>query len=231
MLYCSENRLIPTNINLMVIESDDGMFYYIHRSLYDQAVILSDRFKGKEKELMDLIGRYSGTDDVPECVEFFHLVVPEPVNILGYFLALVDGFETMSQDIEVLCGVIHQMSAALNFRSLISIPMEMRAQARFSLSIETEFRLSWDRFFQEALPYDEDTLLGKNKQTVVYSNNEDEEEEEEQKPFDWGAFMENLEKEEEKEEKDKPVEQVTPVEDEPIMEEVDDGADLIASLI
>lgn len=239
MLYCNENRLVPTNINLMTIESDDGMYYYVHRSLYDQAVILNDRFKGKENELMELIGM-SNTDQIPECIEFFHLVVPEPLNILGYFLALVQGFETLSADIEVLCGVIHQMSAALNFRSLIGVPKEMRAQARFSLSIESEFRLSWDRFFQEAIPYEPDMFLHKAPAYQTTSDYvEDEEEpaegEDEDGIFDWGAFADNIDKRLEEKEDDTPAPapvtapvQTTVVDD---GDGVDDGYDLMKDLV
>ena len=229
MLYCNENRLVPTNINLMTIESEDGMYYYVHRSLYDQAVILNDRFKGKENELMELIGM-NLTDQLPECIEFFHLVVPEPLNILGYFLALVQGFETLSADIEVLCGVIHQMSAALNFRSLISVPKEMRAQARFSLSIESEFRLSWDRFFQEAIPYEPDMFLHKAsayQPATGYVGDEDEpaEGEDEDGIFDWGAFADNIDKSLEESEDDTPAPVQVPTVTQPTVVDEGDGAD------
>lgn len=240
MLFCSEKRLVPTNINLMTIESDDGMYYYVHRSLYDQAVILNDKYKGKENELCTMIGRYTG--NVPECVEYFHIIVPEPLNILGYFLALVDNFETMTQDIEILCGVIHQMSMAINFRMMIGLPAEMRAQAKFSLSIETEFRLSWDRFFQEALPYEEDMYLNRGAVSVGSSSTPSTPSTGERSieeilygddgslpPVDWDALEKDIlaggssttTTEEKKE--------VEPVEK--VEEEVDDGAALIADMI
>lgn len=234
MLYCSEERLVPTNINLMTIESSDGMYYYVHRSLYDQAVILNDRYKGKEDELKTLIGRYSSSD-TPECVSYFHVVVPEPLNILGYFLALIDGFETMSEDIEVLCGVVHQMSAALNFKSLIGIPPEMRAQARFSLSIESEFRLSWDRFFQESLPYDPDMFLGKRETVYINSGNVNDNyvednsfDDEEEEVFDWSEFMDDLDNKTDEEKEETKEEVVTEV---PVEEDRDDGADLLDDLV
>lgn len=238
MLYCNEERFVPTNINVMTIESNDGMFYYVHRSLYDQAVIINDRYKGKENELMNLIGRYEN-DEPTECVSFFHLVVPEPINILGYFLSLIDGYESMSQDIEVLCGAIHQMSAQISFRSMIGIPMELRAQVRFSLSIENEYKLSWDRFFQEALPYEEDMFLRRAEPVYVQQQPQIPQQvtpqmqafleaEENEEVFDWDSFVDD-DILEEKEEPKIVVEENTS--DDLLEEEVDDGMSLINSLI
>lgn len=237
MLYCSKSRLVPTNINLMTLESKDEMYYYVHRSLYDQAVILSDRYKDKEKELMDMIGTYK-SDDVPECVSYFHLVVPEPLNILGYFLALVDQFDLLSADIEVLCGTIHQMSSAINFRKLISMPKEIRAQVQFSLNIQEEYQLSWDRFFQESLQYNPDMWLGAQQVQQIYVNNvadeEPDEGEDEDGIFDWNAFDQELDNSEKKEEKSgqlpKPSIVAEEVE-ETIDDEEDDGARALAELL
>lgn len=237
MLFCSESRLIPTNVNLMTLEKQD-MYFYVHRSLYDQAVILNDKYKGKEEELLRLLDK--DLSEVPQCISYFRLVVPEPLSILGNFLTLIDNYEQLNVEIDVLCGVIHQMSGALNFRNLIMVPKELRASVAFSLSLQEEYLLSWNRFFQESIPYDESVLLsGRGVSTSVSAKTEIHTSEEpvtdledvlanDEPPIDWESIANGPDLSEPVEEKNKEI--VVDVGKDIDESEDDDGVDVLLQL-
>ena len=153
MLIYTRERLLPANINMIVLTDNDGGYYYLHRSLYEQAVIVEDRYK---EHIDDLIRALGSDPDVtrPTCVSYFVAKAPRPINILGYYLHLIDNvYQLDDLSMETLCGAIHVMSSVLNFREFLKIPKEARAGVSFSLSIREEYEVSWDRFFQEAIPY------------------------------------------------------------------------------
>ena len=146
MLIFSENRYTPTDINMMVIAGNDG-YYYIHRSLYDQAVILHDMYKENISGLVDVLVPDA---QITESIHRFTTEIPVPINILGAFLILVKEDITELKD---MVGAIHVMSGPLDLRQMITVPIEMRKTIRFSLSITEEYQLAWDRFFTTAIPY------------------------------------------------------------------------------
>lgn len=149
MLIYSEDRYISTEVNMMIIRAKDNVgYYYIHRSLYDQAVILYDLFGEDPLSLCELI---TGEKESRQDVEEFITNMPKPINILGCFLLLV-GEEV--EDPMDRVGAIHVMSGPINFRKWITIPREARSEFEFSLSIREEYQLAWDRFFKESIPFD-----------------------------------------------------------------------------
>lgn len=155
MLIYSKNRYVPTDVNMMVIRGveDDG-YFYIHRYLYDQAVILSDLYHDEPSSLIKIV---TGNTDTREDVEYFLKNIPSPINILGPFLLLVNKELLTPND---MIGAIHVMSGPLNFRKMINIPFEMRNQQPcFSISIREEYKVAWDRFFLTAIPYSENMFL------------------------------------------------------------------------
>lgn len=152
MLIYSKERLMPSNINMMVLKDENGGYYYIHRSLYDQAVIIEDRYKDNPEAIIRGLGKNPEEYHSINVANFVS-EVPKPINILGYFLYLIDGIHSTVETIEVLCGAVHVMSSILNFRQFLKTPKEIRASVSFSLSIREEYEVSWDRFFQEAIPY------------------------------------------------------------------------------
>ncbi|MCM1219028.1 MAG: hypothetical protein NC548_31485 [Lachnospiraceae bacterium] len=147
MLIYSENRLVPTDINMLVIGAKNGGYFYIHRALYDQAVIINDIYKDNIPELLEAV---SGKQETRDDVEYFMDNVPSPIHILGPFLLLV---KEELQDFRDMVGAIHVMSGPLNLRGLLKYPFELRNQPSFSLSIREEYELAWDRFFQTTMPY------------------------------------------------------------------------------
>lgn len=151
MLIYSNERVVPANINIMILEDKEGGYYYLHRSLYDQAVIIKDRYDGKVDALKKLITDNEDEEDIV-AVKTFVETAPSPINMIGYFLYLVDGIDSMELSYVDLCGALHVMSTVINFREFLRIPKAVRAGITFSLSIREEYEVSWDRFFQEAVP-------------------------------------------------------------------------------
>lgn len=153
MLIFSEKRLVPTEINMLVLKTADGGYLYIHRALYDQAVILNHIYKDNVVGLIETLTqqKYSRSD-----VDLFMEMVPSPIKILGPFLLLVH--EDLEEFVDMV-GAIHVMSGPIDFVNMLEIPPEMRKTPTFSLSIKEEYQLAWDRFMVNAIPYSEDMFL------------------------------------------------------------------------
>lgn len=151
MLIYSESRFVPTDVNMLVIRSknNDG-YFYIHRALYDQAVIINDIY-GEDTTMLikALTGEEASRGDVDRFIE----EAPAPISIFGPFLLLVKEELTEFED---MVGAIHVMSGPLHLRNILKVPFEMRNMPTFSLSIKEEYQLAWDRFFQTVLPYTPD---------------------------------------------------------------------------
>jgi hypothetical protein len=132
---------------MITLQDTDDAYYYVHRSLYDQAVILEDRYGQNPVALTHAIAK----DNNNAAVEYFAANAPKPINILGYFLALVE--EGLDNDMELLCGAIHVMSTVIDMRKFILTDFSLRTSISFSLHIREEYEVLWDRFFQEATFY------------------------------------------------------------------------------
>ena len=157
MIIYSKERLVPTDVNMMVLSTKnaDG-YFYVHRALYDQAVIIYDLYGDDLSKLCcELTGSVAMRADVKEFIDN----TPIPIKALGPFLNLVK--EPLTEFVDMV-GAIHVMSGPINFRKTLQIPKEMRNTASFSISIKEEYELSWDRFFQTAMPF--------NAEAVVYTN-------------------------------------------------------------
>lgn len=148
MIVISTERFVPINPGWIVLQDKDGVYYYVRRTLYDQAVILEDRYRGHIPTLCNLIGGNANL----ECIEKFIKYAPSPLHILGYFLALLDGD---IDDFTDIVGALYLITSNINVRMLITQPAEVRQQVRFSLSVREEYSDLWDRFLQyECYPYD-----------------------------------------------------------------------------
>lgn len=147
MLIYSKERLVPTDVNMMVIAGMNG-YFYVHRALYDQAVILDDIYCDDHALLIKAVTNQEETrDDVEE----FFATVPRPINIFAPYLLLV---KEQITDIVDMIGAIHAMSGPINLRKMLKVPFEMRNTPSFSLSIRDEYQLAWDRFFMNTMPFD-----------------------------------------------------------------------------
>lgn len=148
MIVASEERFIPVNPGYITLQDTVGAYYYVHRSLYEQAVIIEDRYSRQIETLQKLIG---GNSDF-EAIGIFVRNTPRPINIMGYFLALLDEDITEYTDI---IGAFDVISSALNLRNLIKQPSAIRQEVHFSMSVENEYKDGWDVFFQQCYNYDD----------------------------------------------------------------------------
>ena len=188
MLIYSKERLVPTDVNMLVIRAkDEDGYFYIHRALYDQAVIINDIY-GESPNL--LIKALTNSEESRGDVDRFLEEVPTPINIFGPFLLLV---KHELEDFEDMVGAIHVMSGPLHLRNMLKIPFDMRNMTpTFSLSIKDEYKLAWDRFFQTAIPYSENMFItqtvspmnGVHTTTVESEEDESEAEEEEKTGYE-----------------------------------------------
>ena len=181
MIIYSEDRLVPTDVNMMVIRGKENIgFFYIHRSLYDQAVVLYDLYGDNP---LELVKELTGKDEMREDTEYFIDNTPQPISIFGPFLMLVDD---LVEDFDDMVGAIHVMSGPLNLRKMLKVPVEMRNTPAFSLSIKEEYQVAWDRFLQTTMPYSPDMYRQpglqplNGVQTTVTSSGEFHTEEEEE---------------------------------------------------
>lgn len=152
MLVVSDKRLVPAQINTIVLQGEDGLYYYLHRDLYDQLVILSDNYKYGEI-IIALVKSLAGDsikafEDQPQTVQDFYARVPWPLKAAAPFLNMVDRVDELT-DFEDQCGALSVLSMSVNLRRVPTVPKEMRASLRFSLHVREEYKPQWDRFFQE----------------------------------------------------------------------------------
>lgn len=154
MIIYDTKHWVPTSPNVLTIAGTDNDYYYIHRSLYDQAVVLDYLYKNK---ISELIYNITGSDETRDDVDYFMSVTPRPLSIFGPFLLLVKDMLTEYSD---MVGAIHVMSTTTNLAGMLEIDQRMRNTPQFSLSIKEEYELSWDRFFQSVIPYSPDMYSG-----------------------------------------------------------------------
>lgn len=151
MLIVSKDRYLPVAVNTIVLQAQEK-YFYIHRDVYDQAVILADRYPSLE-ELASLVGG-SGNE---ETVQWFYSEAPKPLHILAPYLQLIDG--DIERDMELCCGVLHVITSLIHVRHFIQKPPEVRRSVSFSLSIREEYEMAWESFFLTALPYEKRGLI------------------------------------------------------------------------
>lgn len=162
MIIYSQERLVPTDVNMMVLRSKNNVgFFYIHRSLYDQAVILRDIYEDNYEALVQAL---TGKTEIREDVKRFVEEMPIPLNMFGPYLTLVT--EPLEELVDMV-GAIHVMSGPLHLRNMLKVPLELRNTVpQFSLSIKEEYQLAWDRFFMNTLPYTPD-MFTRNQVTPM----------------------------------------------------------------
>lgn len=151
MLIRSDTRYVPTAVNMIVLQGEDGAYYYLHRSLYDQCVILRDQYINLIPSFYKLLG-FEG--EHPKVCDTFMDAVPEPLDILAPFLAIITDCEKLD-NIDDMCGAISSMSMSVDFRKMFKVPATVRASIKFSLSVREEYRVQWDRFFVETPTFEQ----------------------------------------------------------------------------
>ncbi|GFN30943.1 hypothetical protein [Paenibacillus xylaniclasticus] len=154
MIVVTKERYIPVMVNMIVLTKGEH-YFYIHRDVYDQAVILSDRYR-EFSQLSELVG---GKDVNGETAAWFYESAPKPLHIFAPYLLLIDG--VIDKDMEQACGVLHVITSMIHVRQFIEKPPEIRRSVSFSLSIKEEYEMAWDRFIASSIPYDQrGSLIG-----------------------------------------------------------------------
>lgn len=161
MIVLSEERYLPTMPGIVTLQDSDGVYYYVHKTLYEQAVIIEDRYGESIETLQKLIGGHPEHIAIQKFIQY----VPRPVGIMGYFLALLS--EDV-EDFEDAVGALDAISSAVNLRNLIKQPEAIRQTISFGMSVKNEYRDSWERFFQSCYLFDsvKEALNGNFKQPV-----------------------------------------------------------------
>lgn len=149
MLVISPKRLMPAHINTTILQGDDGSYYYLHRDLYDQLTIIWDTFDYGDTidQLCSLLG-VRLISQWPDNVMRFYNEAPAPLRAAAPYIMLVKEAEKL-ETLEDMCGALSVMSMTLDFRKMLKVDRSIRASVSFSLHIREEYRVSWDRFFQE----------------------------------------------------------------------------------
>lgn len=149
MIVASMSRYVPVMPGYLVLQDTEELYYYVHKTFFEQAVVIEDRYKDNIETLQKQIG---GNPDFI-AVRKFTEYAPRPINIMGYFLALL---KEDIEDYQDIIGAMDVIGTALNLRNLIKQPASIRQSVSFSVSIKNEYQDSWDLFFQNC--YDYDTL-------------------------------------------------------------------------
>lgn len=138
-----ELKLSQQNIVMLEIEDDAG-FIYMSLNTYNQAILLNDRFETETVLINRTLGVNSEASHNAKAMDYFFNVAPEPLHILTPFLGLVKESVTLDEDMEQLCGVLHQMSMVIDFNEFTKVPADIRAQAEFSKSMVMGYKNSWE---------------------------------------------------------------------------------------
>jgi len=168
MLVYNDKRLVPTDVDVMVLQDASQNYFYIHRMLYDQTVILEDKYHGDYHKLAQDIMAPNPVPTDRSDVDFFFEHTPHPINILAPFLLLCpEAFD----DLVDMVGALHVMSNTFSFKRIPETDPSIRLNAmRFSMSIKEEYQLGWNNFFMGCIEYSNDMFLG-NKGTNYMSTN------------------------------------------------------------
>ena len=147
MIVVSEDRYLPTMPGYMVLQDDDGVYYYVYKTLYEQAVILKDRYGSQLDVLKELIGGNQNNVAITKFTQY----VPEPVSIMGYFLALLD---KDTESFEEAVGALDAIASTVNLRELVKQPLAIRQEVSFGQSITNQYKDTWAHFIDTCVPYD-----------------------------------------------------------------------------
>lgn len=153
MIVCSEKHLIPVSVNTITLKKDD-YYFYVHRDVYDSAVALSDRYTFET--LLEKVEPEKNRD----IMNYYKDKFPKPLDILVPFLSLLnfnisDELAEDQHNVEIITGILHVITNGCDVRRFIQIPKEVRRAVTYSIGITEEYEMSWERFFDEAIDYDD----------------------------------------------------------------------------
>lgn len=146
----SEQRLVPAQPNVMTLKCPNGGYVYAGKDLYEQAVILNSKYWNDLDGLAKLIGPVRHQPEI----DALRAAMPEPISILAGFLAILEDDVKFDGTLEELVGCIHVIGSTINFAKFITVHPDIRATVSFSDHIRREYELPWEKFTNDAIPYD-----------------------------------------------------------------------------
>lgn len=146
LLRDKNKNVLQNDYIRLYVDDDNENVIYVSRQVYDQAVILTDRFEGDCNILAE---RLQLGDAQSVAIEYFIEVAPEPLKILAPFLAFVEEKLELPCELEVLCGALHQMSTVINFENIVKVPKEVRANVDFTKRFILDYTESWNALEQK----------------------------------------------------------------------------------
>ena len=152
MLVLSNERVVPSQPNVLTLTTNDGRYLYVHCKVYGDAAIIADKFGRSTEALVDVINE--GATEVPAIVTEVYELLPHPVNILAYYLLLIKTINVEELTVEEAIGALHAISNCLDFRLFPTLLAETRKNVRFTMMLVDEYKLSYDQFFQTAIPFE-----------------------------------------------------------------------------
>ena len=149
MIAYSKERLLVLDDSIVTLWNEDkGIYYYVDVDTFSSACVLHSKFEESLDALIDAIG---GTPDY-ECIKVAVEELPKPLNIYGYFLALVSSNLTTFDDI---VGGLMLITDIIDFNTFLAIDPVIRKKPRLASKLQDRYVPIWKKFFASAMNYDE----------------------------------------------------------------------------
>ena len=149
MIAYSKERLLVLDDSIVTLWNEDkGIYYYVDVDTFSSACVLHSKFEESLDALIDAIG---GTPDY-ECIKVAIEELPKPLNIYGYFLALVSSNLTTFDDI---VGGLMLITDIIDFNTFLAIDPAIRKKPRLASKLQDRYIPIWKKFFASAMNYDE----------------------------------------------------------------------------
>lgn len=149
MIAYSKERLLVLDDSIVTLWNEDkGIYYYVDVDTFSTACVLHSKFEESLDALVDAIG---GTPDY-ECIRVAVEELPKPLNIYGYFLALVSSNLTTFDDI---VGGLMLITDIIDFNTFLAIDPAIRKKPRLASKLQDRYVPIWKKFFASAMNYDE----------------------------------------------------------------------------
>lgn len=149
MIAYSKERLLVLDDSIVTLWNEDkGIYYYVDVDTFSTACVLHSKFEESLDALVDAIG---GTPDY-ECIKVAIEELPKPLNIYGYFLALVSSNLTTFDDI---VGGLMLITDIIDFNTFLAIDPAIRKKPRLASKLQDRYIPIWKKFFASAMNYDE----------------------------------------------------------------------------
>lgn len=149
MIAYSKERLLVLDDSIVTLWNEDkGIYYYVDVDTFSSACVLHSKFEESLDALIDAIG---GTPDY-ECIKVAVEELPKPLNIYGYFLALVSSNLTTFDDV---VGGLMLITDIIDFNTFLAIDPAIRKKPRLASKLQDRYVPIWKKFFASAMNYDE----------------------------------------------------------------------------